>query len=43
MRSSIDFILLSASGAFDSIIGTGVNVVFEYMLFGLEKFIMMVI
>ena len=41
--SFIAIILLSASGAFDSIIGTGVNVVFEYMLFGLEKFIMMVI
>lgn len=41
--SFIAIILLSASGAFDSIIGAGVGVVFEYMLFGLEKFIMMVI
>ena len=41
--SFIVIILLSASGAFDSIIGAGVGVVFEYMLFGLEKFIMMVI
>ncbi len=41
--SFIAIILLSASGAFDKIIGTGVEVVFEYMLFGLEKLIMLVI
>ncbi len=41
--SFIAIILLSASGAFDRIIGTGVGVVFEYMLFGLEKLIMLVI
>ena len=41
--SFIAIILLSASGAFDRIIGTGVEVVFDYMLFGLEKLIMLVI
>ncbi len=41
--SFIAIILLSASGAFDRIIGTGVGVVFDYMLFGLEKLIMLVI
>ena len=41
--SFIAIILLSATGAFDSIIGTGVGVVFDYMLSGLEKLVMMVI
>ena len=41
--SFIAIILLSASGAFDSIIGAGVGVVFEYMLLGLEKLITLVI
>ena len=41
--SFIAIILLSASGAFDRVIGTGVGVVFDYMIFGLEKLIMLVI
>lgn len=41
--SFILIILLSASGAFDKIIGTGVSVVFGGMLSALEKIVMMVI
>ncbi len=41
--SFILIILLSASGAFNTIIGTGVSVVFNSMLSVLEKIIMMVI
>ena len=41
--SFIAIILLSATGAFDSIIGTGVGVVFDYMLMGLEKLVIMVV